>query len=78
MTIEELEEWFRIAKEQGKDIAIELTVPTRTATEIIIVKNDNLDYKLDYYKQAYNKNLELERCKDIKILSVRIIKWKEI
>lgn len=63
---------FADAMTNGADIAIELTVPSREATEIIIVKNANLQYKLDYYNQNYNDNLELIRCTDIKILDARL------
>jgi hypothetical protein len=69
--IKQLELLFEKAKYDNKDIALELTVPTREATEIIIVKNANLDYKLNYYKESYNENLELKRCTEIKILKVR-------
>ena len=54
MNKEKLKEIFEIAKADKKDVAIELTVPTRTATEVIIVKTDNLDYKLSYYLNNYN------------------------
>ena len=63
------------AKECNKDIALELTVPNQEETEIIIIKNSNIDYKLDYYCKNYNENLELNRCKDIKILNAEIIMW---
>lgn len=63
------------AKECNRDIALELTVPGRKATEIIVVKNENIDYKLDYYCKNYNENLELNRCKDIKILNAEIVMW---
>jgi len=66
---------FQEAKDYDIDVMLELTVPTRTDTEIIIVKRGNLDYKLDYYKSNYNDDLELERCKDIKILNVELINW---
>ncbi len=75
MDKEKLKKIFELAKENKKDVAIELTVPTRTATEIIIVKNDNLDYKLGYYLNNYNDNLELTRCADIKILSAELVEW---
>lgn len=75
MNKEDLRHKFEIAKETQQDIAIELTVPTREATEIIIVKNDNLDYKLDYYLNNYNDNLELERFTEIKILNISLINW---
>ncbi len=76
MNKEKLKKIFELAKDSNKDVAIELTVPTRTATEIIIVKNDNLDYKLGYYLNNYNDDLELNRCVDIKILSAELVKWE--
>lgn len=76
--IQELEDAFKTAKEVDADIAIELTVPTREETEFIIVKNGNLDYKLDYYKKAYTEDLVLERCSDIKILSVGIGSYNKL
>lgn len=63
------------AKECNRDVALELTVPGQEETEIIIVKVSNIDYKLDYYCKNYNENLELNRCKDIKILSAEIVMW---
>ena len=51
MDINDLEEIFKTAKKDTLDVAIELTVPSRKDTEIIIIKNGNLDYKLDYYKK---------------------------
>lgn len=70
--LQELEEIFKTAKLNNLDIALELTVPTCEATEIIIVKNANLDYKLDYYKNNYNDNLELIRFTEIKILNTKV------
>lgn len=75
MNKEKLKEIFEIAKENKKDVAIELTVPTRKDTEIIIVKFGNLDYKLDYYLKNYNDNLELNRCAEVKILSAELVEW---
>ena len=49
MIKEDLEKMFKIAKETERDVCIELTVPTREASEFIVILNDNLDYKLDYY-----------------------------
>ena len=72
MRINDLEEIFEMAKEEVLDVAIELTVPTRDDTEIIIVKNGNLDYKLDYYKKNYTENLVLNRCEDVKIINAKV------
>lgn len=76
MKIKELEKMFLKAKLEEKDIAIELTVPTRSETEIIIVKNDNLEYKLEYYRKNYTEDLILNRCKDIKILNAKVLNFK--
>lgn len=75
MNKEKLKEIFKIAKENKKDVAIELTVPTREDTEIIIVKFGNLDYKLDYYLKNYNDKLELNRCAEVKILFAEFVEW---
>lgn len=66
---------FIKAKECNRDVALELTVPGQKETEIIIVKVSNLDYKLDYYISNYNEDLELNRCKDIRILNAEIVMW---
>lgn len=76
MKIKDLEKIFLKAKLENKDVAIELTVPTRTATEVIIIKHDNLEYKLDYYRKSYTENLALNRCEDIKILNAKVLEFK--
>ena len=76
MNKKELKEIFDYARANNLDVAIELTVPTRKATEVIIVKQDNLDYKLKYYEDNYNEKLELERCTDVKILNAKAIKFE--
>lgn len=76
MNIKELESKFLNAQDNGLDIALELTVPGREATEIIIVKHANLQYKLDYYKNNYTEDLVLHRCTDIKILNAEELIFK--
>ena len=68
MTKEELKEIFEFAKIDKLDVVLELTVPTRNEPEIIIVKNGNLDYKLQYYIENYDDELRLKRCPEIRIL----------
>lgn len=63
------------AKEYNRDVALELTLPGQKDTEIIIIKNSNINYKLNYYSKNYNNELELIRCKDIKILRAGTIMW---
>ncbi len=55
MNKEDLIKLFNQAKEMDLDVALELTVPTRTATEIIVTDNSNLDYKLEYYLNNYSR-----------------------
>ena len=69
--MKQLESLFEKAKYDNMDIALELTLPTCKKTEIIIVKNANLDYKLNYYKESYNDDLELKRFTEIKILAIK-------
>lgn len=76
MKLKDLSKVFLKAKLEGKDVAIELTVPSKKATEIIIVKNPNLDYKLEYYKNNYTENLILNRCSSIKIINAKVIKFE--
>lgn len=76
MNLKDLSKIFLKAKLEGKDVAIELTVPSKKATEIIIVRNPNLDYKLEYYKNNYTENLVLTRCDKIKILNAKVIKFE--
>ena len=63
------------AKEFNRDVFVELTLPGQEDTEIIIIKNSNIDYKLRYYSEKYNNQLELINCKDIKILRAGTIMW---
>ena len=76
MNVKELSKIFMKAKLEGKDVAVEITVPTKKATEVIIVKNPNLDYKLEYYKNNYTKKLVLNKCDKIKILDAKVIKFE--
>lgn len=76
MKLKDLSKIFLKAKLEGKDVAIELTVPSKKATEVIIVRNPNLDYKLEYYKNNYTENLVLTRCDKIKILNAKVIKFE--
>lgn len=78
MNKEKLKEIFEYAKEDFVDVILEITLPGRKKPEYIIVLNDNLDYKLKYYLENYNDNLELIRCPEIKILRANAIDTDEI
>jgi len=73
MNLEKLREMMLKAKLENKNIALELTVPNSLDTEIIIVKNRCIDFKLNYYIENYSKDLTLNRCKYIKIINACII-----
>lgn len=75
MNIKDLQKKFEIAKDIGEDILIELTVPNSETSEFIVVQNDNLDTKLNYYLESYNENLELKRFTEIKIIGIEVIVW---
>lgn len=47
---------FNEAKEAGKDIGVEVTIPGQDTTEVIINRNENIDNKLEFYKKAYDDN----------------------
>ena len=78
MNKKDLKNTFEKAKLLGVDVIVELTVPTRSESEYIVVLNDNIDYKSNYYIENYNDNLELNRCTDIKILNLHIADFKKM
>lgn len=67
---------FKTAKDNNKDLAIEITLPGRKATEVIIVKNKNLDYKLNYYQESYTEDLTLKGVGDIRMLQAKTINFE--
>ena len=69
MTIKDLEKVFQECKENNLAICVAVTIPGRKTAEIIVNHPDNFDYKLEYYKEAYDENLVLKRNKDIRIES---------
>ena len=77
ITKEELKQTFKEAEVYEQDVAVELTVPGCVDTEIIIVKNANLDNKLQYYLNNYDEELKLKRCNDIQIINLELMKWCE-
>ena len=64
-----LKEVFATAKADKLDVAVELTLPERKEPEIIIVKNSNLDYKLDYYLNVYDDELKHRQNSMIQMIS---------
>lgn len=76
MDKEKLKQIMSEAKLSDMDICVELTMPECIVTECIIVKNRNIDYKMNYYDKNYTEDLKLERCPDIKIVDVYPILWE--
>lgn len=68
MTIKELEKTFEECKKYNLPVCISVTLPGRESTELIINTVENLDYKLEYYKDAYDENLNLKKNSEIKII----------
>lgn len=75
MRIEMLEDIFEEAKRDGADICVEITIPGQDDTEFIINRNKSLDNKLNYYKNAYDKNCIHKNNESIKIVSVTAIEF---
>ena len=73
LTKNDLKAVFEEAKKRTIDVLLELTLPKREESEYIIVLTDNLDYKLGYYMENYNDNLELKHCPEIRIRSAMAI-----
>ena len=74
--ITDLRSAVKTAKDNNKDLAIEITLPGRKVTEVIIVKNENLDYKLNYYTENYTEDLCLKGVRDIRMLQAKTIKFE--
>lgn len=74
MTIEGL---INLSKsEHGKNsnwMAVELTLPNATGTEIIINPKENIEEKLKYYQQAYSNDLQHKHVDAIKIVNYAFV-----
>lgn len=56
-------------KELYSIFAVMVTVPNCESYEVIINEAPNFKSKADYYRNAYDDELRLKACKDIKIVS---------
>lgn len=72
-----LELVFNNALVQGLDVRVEVTIPGQEDTEFIINKNSSIKNKLEYYKKTYDHKCVHKHCNEIKIVSVRKLKFKE-
>lgn len=68
-TLADLEQVFIKADEQNHMfIGVAVKLPNLEEPEIIINPFNNFEEKLKYYKNAYNDDLTLKTCADIKIV----------
>jgi len=70
-----LRQIFLQAEENKLDVAIELTLPDAKEAEIIIVKNRNLKYKLEYYESAYDEELKHMLNPNIRMINAYVIDY---
>ena len=58
-SIKELEQIFNEAYESGyNSIAVEMTIPHRTETEIVFHRKQTIFNRLNYYKRTFDENLK--------------------
>lgn len=67
-TMEELEKVFKVAIEKGFITSIFVEMPGFKEPEMITNPIENLEKKLEYYKNTYDENLEHKHAKGIKII----------
>lgn len=67
-----LEAEINKAIQEKSTFAVSIQIPDCPKPEIIINPWDNLEYKLEYYKKAYNDDLELINNTKIKIVDFGI------
>lgn len=69
-TMQEMTEIFEDAKEFGAQyIAVKIEMDGFEKPEVIINEKENLDTKLEYYKDTYNEDLTHKYSKGIKIIN---------
>lgn len=69
LTMNNLEKCFEGAKKDNAAwVAIAVKAPGCKESELILNPSVNFDTKLEYYKKAYDFELNLKACKDIKIV----------
>ena len=69
MNIEKLKKCFKTAMSvKAKYIAVKIKMNNLEKCEIIVNPIENATEKLKYYSEAYNEDLTLKACKDIKIV----------
>lgn len=71
MTLQNVKAIFRDAKENNDNyVAMWIRMPGCDKAEIIINPKSNFDKKLEYYLKAYNDDLTLKTCNEIRIVGM--------
>jgi hypothetical protein len=69
LTISNLEKCFYAASQKGKKyVGVLIEMPGFKCPEVIINPVENFDKKFDYYRNAYDENLNHKRAQGIKII----------
>jgi len=72
-TKKKLMEVFEVARKEGAGIEVWVTHPELEDPEIIINSKNNLDYKKQYYNEAYTDDMRLKNNKDIRIVNASLL-----
>lgn len=67
--LEILEDYFRKAFEEGKNVYVEITLPQFTESEFIINKNKSILEKLNYYKENFTDELINKKNNEVEIIA---------
>ena len=80
LTMDNLIDTLHKAKEQEANFfAVQIKMPDCNSPETIINSIDNVDTKINYYKNVYNNDLKLKSCDAIQIVNFTFGKtWTEI
>ena len=67
--LQELEDYFQKAFEDGKNVYVEITLPQFTESEFIINKNKSILEKLNYYKENFTDELINKTNSEVEIIA---------
>lgn len=67
-TMDELECLINLAIEMNLSLSLFIKLPNLERPEIITNPPENLEYKLKYYKETYDDNLQHKHAEGVKIL----------
>lgn len=71
LTMKDIEGTFETAKILNCNfIVVAISVPEFSKPQLLINEKSDFDKKLEYYKNAYNHDLTLKSCPEIKIISI--------